>query len=65
MAVLGFFVDKLGTLVVGTIAGTLSSGIYEVGRTYLDYYVLDRDNGVNLEKSENVVENEENENEEE
>ena len=24
----------------------LGNGVYEIGRTYLDYYVLDRENGV-------------------
>ena len=43
---LSLIVTAATTYVVGSIASFVGNGVYEIGRTYLDYYVLDRENGV-------------------
>ena len=43
---LTLIVTAATTYVVGSVASFVGNGVYEIGRTYLDYYVLDRENGV-------------------
>ena len=52
---LSLIVTATTTYVVSSIAGFVGNGAYEIVRTYLDYLVLDRENGIEKDRQREEV----------